>query len=268
LEPAPADSRASLHDTTMTAVNTTVNPYPVTPTQECIYLPDYGDSIVYPQPAAGNFYIYPKNSQGIQGTYLSWPQGLIINATTGTINVTQSQTGQRYDVAFVQYGTKDTCVSQLIVAGTAYMDSIYVLPQGNPIAAPYFNANPGIPSPCKSGKNGCLFDYFDYATRQGIAIDKNTGIIDLRNTASKIFGKNPFNGETLNTTIFYMLNDNSNRAPQHIPLQIIYYNRRSDIPPALIATITARRNSTFNNQLLTKGPAPVRPPIVIIVRAL
>ena len=206
------------------------------------------------------------NTQGIQGTYLSWPAGLIINASTGTINVTLSQTGQRFDIAFVQYGTTDTCVSQLIIAGTAYMDSVYVLSQGNPLATPYFNANPNVPSPCQNGGNGCRFDYFDFAKRQGIDINKQTGIINLQNTVKKIFGKNPFNGETLNTTIFYMLNDNSNHAPQQIPLQMIYYNRRSDIPPALLATITARRNSAVNNQLLTKGPSPTRPPIVIITR--
>src|SRR5450755_4682873 len=201
------------HDTSKTAVNTTLHPYPITPVQECIYAPNYGDSIVYPQPSPSNFYIYPQSTQGLKGTYLSWPVGLIMDSTTGVINLTRSQTGQRYDVAFVQYGTTDTCISQLIVAGTAYMDSVYVLSQSDTTSAPYFNANPGIPSPCKSGKNACSFDYFDYATRQGVAIDKHTGVIDLRNTASKIFGKNPFNGATLNTTIFYMLNDNSNRAP-------------------------------------------------------
>ena len=265
----PANTSVNRQDTTMTAVNTTVHPYPITPTQECIYTPNYGDSIIYPQPAPGNFYVYPKNTQGIQGTYLSWPGGLIINATTGTINVTLSQTGQRYDIGFVQYGTSDTCVSQLIVAGTAYMDSIYVLAQGNPTAAPYFNANPNIPSPCQNSNwgNGCQFDYFDFAKKQGIEIDHQTGIINLQNTAKNIFGRNPVNGKTVNTTIFYKLNDNSNHASQQIPLQMIYFNHRSDIPPGLLATVTARGASAVNNQLLSKGPSPTRPPIIIIVRA-
>ncbi len=267
-EPVPATTRLIPHDTSMTAVNTTVHPYPVTPTQECAYLPNYGDSIVYPQPASGNYYVYPTNTQGIQGTYLSWPAGLIINATTGTINVTQSQTGQRFDIGFVQYGTTDTCVSQLIIAGTAYMDSVYVLAQGNPKSAPYFNANPAIPSPCQNGGSGCQFDYYGFAKLQGIAIDKNTGIIDLQNTADKIFGKFPVNGATVNTTIVYKLNDKSNKALQQISLQLMYYNRKANIPPGLLATITARRNTTINNQILSKAPAPTRPPIVIIVRAL
>jgi hypothetical protein len=256
------------HDSSMTAVNTTVHPYPITPVQDCIYTPNYGDSIIYPQPASGIYNISPQNTQGIQGTYLSWPAGLVMDANTGTINLTQSQTGQRYDIAFIQYGTTDTCISQLVVAGTAYLDSIYVVAKGNPTASPYFNANPAAPSPCQNSSHGlaCQFDYFDLAKSQGIDIDHNTGIIQLSNTVNKIFSKNPLNGTTVNTTIYYKLNDNSNRAPQQIPLQFIYYNRRSDIPPALLATVTARRNSAVNNQLLTKGPAPARPPLIIIVR--
>ncbi len=207
-----------------------------------------------------------RTHRGYREHYLSWPAGLFIDANTGTINLTMSQTGQRYDIAFVQYGTKDTCISHLVVAGTAYLDSIYVVAKGNPTASPYFNANPSVPSPCHG--NGCQFDYFELAKKQGIDIDRNTGVIQLSNTLNKIFSKNPLNGTTVNTTIYYKLNDNSNNAPQQIPLQFIYYNKRSDIPSALLATVTARRNSATNNQILTKTPAPVRPPLIIIVRAL
>ena len=49
---AKANTGASLHDTMMTAVYTTVNPYPVTPVLNCIYTPNYGDSIEYPQPSS------------------------------------------------------------------------------------------------------------------------------------------------------------------------------------------------------------------------
>ena len=264
-----SNTAVNRHDTSLAGINTTVHPYPVTPVHDCIYTPNYGDSIVYPQPASGVYNISPQNTQGVQGTYLSWPAGLVIDANTGTINLTMSQTGQRYDIAFVQYGTKDTCISQLVVAGTAYLDSIYVVTKGNPVASPYFNANPAVPSPCQNNSHGigCQFDYFGYARLHGIDIDNHTGAIQLQNTANLIFSKNPLNGTTVNTTIYYKLNDNSNYAPQQIPLQFIYYNRRSDIPPALLATVTARRNSTINNQLLTKTPAPVRPPLIIIVRA-
>jgi len=255
------------HDSSSHVINTTTNPYPVTPVQECIYSPDYGDSIVYPQPSASFYYVYPQNTRGIQGTYLSWPQGLVLDSNTGAINLTLSQTGQRYAVAFVQNGTRDTCISQLIVAGTAYMDSIYSLAQSQNTAPPYFNANPAAPSPCQNNQNdqGCQFDYTQFAKRQGIHVDKQTGAIALQQTVRRAFGKNPVNGATVNTVIFYRLNDNSNFALQYIQLRLIYYNTKADIPASLVATIASRQANAMNNMLISQGPS-ARPPLIVIVR--
>jgi len=256
------------HDSIVTAVNTTTHPYPITPVQECIYTANYGDSIVYPQPASGksgNYYIYPQNTNGLKGTYFSWPAGLILDSNTGAINLTLSQTGERYDIGFIQYGTNDTCISQLIVAGTAYMDSVYVLSQSNISSPPYFNANLSAPSPCQNSL-GCQFDYNNYARYQGVTINKQTGFIDLQKTVQTAFGIIPFNGATRNITIYYKLDDNSNDASQQIPVQLIYYNRKADIPPATLAIINSRTNSALKNQLLSKGPSP-RPPMIVIVRS-
>jgi hypothetical protein len=255
------------HDSTSHVINTTTNPYPVTPVQECIYAPNYGDSILYPQPSAGFFYANPQNTRGVQGTYLSWPGGLVIDPKTGAINLTLSQTGQRYDVAFVQYGTTDTCISQVIVAGTAYMDSVYSLSQSQTTAAPYFNANTNAPSPCQNsqGGQGCLFDYGNYARSQGIQVNNQTGAIALQETVRNAFGRNPANGATVNTVIFYRLNDNSNYALQHINLQLIYYNKKSDVPAPILATIAARQSNALNTLLISKGPSS-RPPLIVIVR--
>jgi hypothetical protein len=255
------------HDSIFTAVYTTQNPYPVTPVQDCIYSPNYGDSIVYPQPSAGNYYIYPQGTNGLKGKYYSWPLGLALDSNSGAINLSSSQTGQRYDLAFVQYGTTDTCISQLIVAGTSYMDSVYVLSKSDTSSDPYFNANPYAPSPCqnKSGPGGCQFDYNNFARFRGVIVNKQTGFIDLQNTARNIFGRFPFNGETILTTIYYKLNDNSNNAPQQIQLKLMYYDRKANVPPSILSTISNNVLSTLNNQLLSKGPSP-RPPLIIIVR--
>jgi hypothetical protein len=255
------------HDSIFTAVYTTQNPYPVTPVQECIYAPNYGDSIVYPQPSSGSYYVYPQGTNGLKGKFYSWPLGLALDSNSGAINVSASQTGERYDVAFVQYGTRDTCISQLIVAGTSYMDSVYVLSQSNPSAQPYFNANPYAPSPCqnRSGPGGCQFDYNNFAKLQGIVVDRNTGFIDIQNTAKNIFGRFPFNGETILTTIYYKLNDNSNNASQQIQLKLMYYDRKANVPASVLSTISSNVSSTLNNQLLSKGPSP-RPPLILIVR--
>lgn len=260
------------HDTSLTAVNTTVHPYPVTPTQECVYSPNYGDSIVYAQ-SAGSSIIYPQNTQGIEGTYLSWPGGLAIDSVTGAINLSQSQAGARYDIAFVQYGTRDTCISQLIVAGSDYVDSIYVLNQNTVTASPYFNANASGTSPCDTKNNNhgndgstCQFDYTKTAKKQGVEIDNQTGVIDLQKTSKNIFGKNPYNGSVAYSTINYKLNDASNNAPQQLGLLFVYFNRKSDIPAPVLSLINSRRAAALTNQLVSKGPSP-RPPLIIIVRS-
>ena len=122
--------------------------------------------------------------------------------------------------------TADTCMSQLIVAGAAYMDSVYVLAISDTTAKPYFNANPYGPPVCEGNQGqGCQFDYNNYAHDQGIEIDQKTGFIDLQKTMkNSLFGLIPINGTTVLTTIYYKLNDNSNYAPQKdsAPVNVLY----------------------------------------------
>jgi hypothetical protein len=264
----PSNQNTVVNPPTDTTLAVVPVPYPVSPSQECNFAPDYGDSIVYPEPTNnGDYYVYPQNNQGIQGKYLSWPGGLNLNPNTGAIDLTQSQTGERYSVAFVKSGTTDTCLSQLIVAGAAYMDSVYVLSQSDTTATPYYNANPYGPQPCQGNQGqGCQFDYNNFAHNQGIEIDQKTGYIDLQKTMKKsLFGLLPIDGTTVYTTIYYKLNDNSNYAPQSIQLQMVYYNHKSSIPAGLVASLTNKLLNTLGDLLLSKGPSP-RPPLILIVR--
>jgi hypothetical protein len=259
-------SRDIPHDTNFTAP---VVPYPVTPVPECNNAPYYGDSIVYAQPSgATDYYISPQTNQGIEGTYLSWPQGLILDPKTGVIDLTRSETGLRYAVGFVKSGTSDTCLSQLIVGGAAYMDSVYVLASSDTTSRPYFDANPYVASPCgnSSGQGtGCQFDYNDYARRQGIIVNKITGYIDLKKTMSRINLSMLRNGQSLITRIYYKLNDQSNNAPQMIELKLVYYVHKSDIPADVLAQVSQNLHHTLTNDLIGTGPT-VRPPLIIIVR--
>ncbi len=245
-------------------------PYPLSALEECSNAPNYGDSIVFVQPTgAGDYYIYPQGNQGIAGTYLSWPQGLNMDQKTGIIDLTSSETGQRFSVGFVKAGTTDTCMSQLIVGGAAYMDSVYVLSQSDTTSIPYFNADPYQPSPCTGnggpGK-GCQFDYNDYAKKQGIIIDKKTGYIDLKKTTAKINFNTLINGQSLITNIYYKLNDKSNNAPQMIQVKLMYYVHKSDIPANILAQVSQNLYNTLNDLLISKGPS-ARPPLIVIVRS-
>jgi hypothetical protein len=265
-QPNPNTTVSSQH-TADTTLATAPIPYPVSPVQECNYAPDYGDSIVFAQPASGDYFVNPLNNQGVEGTYLSWPGGLSLNSKTGAIDVTKSETGQRYAMAFVRSGTHDTCMSQLIVAGAAYMDSVYVLSESDTTSKPYFNANPYGVAPCQGNQGpGCQFDYNNYAHNQGIEVDQKTGFIDLKKTMkNSLFGLLPLNGTTVYTTIYYKLNDNSNFAPQKIQLKLVYYNHKSDVPAATLLTMTDYLVNTLNDLLISKGPS-ARPPLIVIVR--
>jgi hypothetical protein len=243
-------------------------PYPQTPLQECNNAPDYGDSIVFVQPASGSdYFVYPKSNQGVAGTYLSWPQGLSIDSKTGIIDLTTSQTGQRFSVGFVKTGTTDTCMSQLIVGGAAYMDSIYVLSHSDTTSIPYFNANPYQASPCPANGPGpgCQFDYNDFAKKQGIIIDKKTGYIDLKKTTQKINWNLLVNGQSMITSIYYKLNDNSNNASQMIQVKLMYYAHKSDIPANIMAQVSQNQQNTLKDVLISSGPS-ARPPLIVIVR--
>ncbi|HLZ88156.1 MAG TPA: hypothetical protein VKQ52_12970, partial [Puia sp.] len=121
----------------------------------CPVSPIYGDTLVFPQPTAGDDVILPVNNPGV-GKYFSWPVGMVLDQNTGAINLTQSQTGMKYIMGFVKSGSTDTCLSTLIIGGAAYFDSVYVFADGQTTASPYFEANPYLPSVCANG--GCTFD--------------------------------------------------------------------------------------------------------------
>ncbi|HEY4156109.1 MAG TPA: hypothetical protein VGM24_11795 [Puia sp.] len=250
--------------------DTTSVPFPQVPLLGCTYSPDYGDSIVFTQPTNGSDYIiYPVNNSGIAGTYFSWPGGLVLNSHTGAINMTKSETGARYAVGFVKSGTTDTCLTQLIVGGAAYMDSVYVLGDNQTTAAPYYNADPYAPPVCtgSSGGQGCQFDYNNHAKNQGVVIDQHTGIINLQQTMkNSLFGLLPIDGTTINTVVYYKLNDNSNSAPQQIGLKLMFYNKKSDIPPSLLASVVDNLLNVLQNLLISKGSSSPRPPLIIITR--
>jgi hypothetical protein len=249
-------------------------PYPQTNLSRCPGAPDYGDTIIYLQPSGQDYIVAPLNRPD-SGKYFAWPQGMDINTNTGAINVSKSSTGLRYNIGYVKNGTTDTCLQKLIIAGASYADSVYVLANNETLAKPYFNANPYLASICNGGGSpgvpSCAFDITGQLNRQRIAVDKNTGVIDLKKSLYQgVFGLIPLDGTTVNTTMYYQLNDNSNMAVQAIPIQLVFYNRKSNVPPSLLSDIGYKLNQILNNLLLinTTGRASgnPRPPIIIVTR--
>jgi hypothetical protein len=245
-------------------------PYPQSPVTGCSYAPDYGDSIIYPQPTNGPDYVVsPVNNPGT-GKYFSWPGGMVIDSLSGAINVTKSQTGQRYDIGFVKTGSTDTCLKSLIIAGAAYMDSVYVLANNEKLALPYFNANPNLVSVCAGNGPGCQFA----SNNAKVIVDPLTGVIDLQQTLNGTggllnlggaFGLLPLDGAQATTTIYYRLNDPSNNALQHIDVTFMYYTYKSQIGQGLLTNLLTKLTNVLTGNLISKSANP-RPPVIIITR--
>ncbi|MEO5591003.1 MAG: hypothetical protein ABIR15_07225 [Chitinophagaceae bacterium] len=107
-----------------------------------------------------------------------------------------------------------------------------------------------------------------------LPIFQKTGVIDLKNTLKSAFGNITLNGATVTITMTYTLNDNSNSAPEQITLQLVYYNKKSDVPASLLATVSDKLNKIQYGALLVNVPgsgqqlrnANPRPPIIIVTR--
>jgi hypothetical protein len=240
------------------------------PQNVCSALPIYGDSIIYPQPVSGPDYILtPVNNPG-PGKYLSWPVGMVIDSTTGAIDLTASETGLKYAIGFVKSGTTDTCMTSLVVGGADYADSIYTLDNGQDNAIPYFDGNPAKISVCNNG-NACSFDITGSASAMKVVIDKHFGYIDLKKTLDGkgnfggAFGLLPVNGQTITTDIYYQVNDGSNNAIQHIAVQLVYYDNKSLINSALLNTVLTRLDNLISGNMISTSVNP-KPPLVVIVR--
>lgn len=239
------------------------------PPSGCPVLSLYGDTLLFPQPTAGDDIVLPVNSHG-PGNYFSWPAGMVLNQTTGAINLSQSQSGMRYAIAFVPAGTTDTCISQVIIAGAAYMDSLYVMDNGDTLAAPYFNANGQLWNVC-STPGACSFDYNGNAAKKGIVVDAATGAIQItptihgKGSMKGLFGSVPKNGSTAVVKIDYKLNDGSNNAPQQIMVKVEYYDNIASVPPGQLNIMAAQTFNAENDRLINLSRNP-RPPVIIIVR--
>ena len=241
------------------------------PAPSCPVAPIYGDTIIFTQPTNNSDYIVsPVNNPG-PGKYFAWPVGLVLDQNTGTIDLTQSQTGMKYILGFVKAGSTDTCLSSLIVGGAAYYDSVYVLADGQTTSTPYFEANPYLPSPCLNG--GCTFDVNGAAAAKKVIVNTTTGVIDLQKTVNGsgllglggAFGLLPQNGSVITVPIYYKLNDPSNQALESISVQIEYLDSKSSVSSGILGGILNQVNNLLSGNIISNSANP-RPPLIIITR--
>lgn len=263
-------------------------PYPNSGSFKCSIERIYKDSVLYNDKGPGSSSIVKVDKNPGAGKYYSWPQGLAIDSVTGSINVTASAGGYRYTVGFVKNGTRDTCLQNIIISGATYKDGIYVLANNDTLAYPYFNADPAGAAICDNsgdndyqdnqghgnGNHKCEFDAADPKGKKGRANSKHvkvrtiSGAINLKKTQEEgAFGATvPVNGQGIMVPVYYKLQDKGNKTLQKVNVQVIYYDRQTDIPVSLVSYINRRKSRTESRALITPDGNP-RPPLIVITRS-
>jgi hypothetical protein len=269
---------------------------------------EYEDSLFYLKTQTGNYSVVPVSKPNATGYFHAIPKGLVIDSTTGSINISQSETGLRYKIYYVAADGTVLDSTKLVISGVDYRDAIVEIastPNRYDTVFPIYNARPELKLPCADedddddgglddDDNDCVFDETDLngdgdddidgVIQDKLLVDIKKGTIDIEASFhAGIFGSsNPRDGLMRDFTFYYRLGDASNRALNKITVRVYHYRNRSNIPQALLDTLTYRteihtavnsRNGSadavMNNGLFRfsriMAMKPKRPPIIIIV---
>lgn len=269
-------------------------PSPNLPPFDCSVF-GYGDTIFYLQNQPQDYIVRPTDTT-LDGSFGAFPEGLVLDTVSGAINVSQSETGLRYEVFFVPEGRADTCRTRLIISGIDYQSKVHRIDEGDTLAVPIYNGSQEALNPCEDDDDedddsddpddpddpdddDCEFDNDDSAADLGLAINPDNGAINLRQTmANGALGVNPINGDSLDFTINYQLNDLSNLAPNAITIRVFYYDEIANVPQDLLDAVETKRNSILRTQsrwsakaarttrtIRGRGQGRGRPPYIVIV---
>ncbi|QEC68429.1 hypothetical protein FRZ67_14360 [Panacibacter ginsenosidivorans] len=254
----------------------------------------YGDTIFYPQELPNDYIIHTLTP--LSGTFGCFPDELKMNPLNGDIDITEGETGLKYIVWFVPTGTTDTCRKFITVSGIDYTDSIYTLKNKPGVAKPVYNSTPGL----SSGSNAEFDDGHDdddgdgfldepptgqEVIPQGVALDKSTGAINLRQTiANGALGPNPLPGTFKDFVLNYRISDKSVKTLNKLSFRLYYFQNKTQIPARLKKQLAAKKSQVILNDGSTQNftlSAPVftsitnkngtgevkcRPPYIIVVQ--
>lgn len=230
----------------------------------------YGDSILYLRPSGDDVIFYPTEQR--EGAYEGFPDGIEIDDKTGAINVSKSETGLRYRITHrAPDGTKTE--TKVVLSGITFTDHFYRLSQGDSIALPVYNAQPGSSLPLA----GSVFDDGNLANSGGCSVKTDNGRINLSETIRNgVFGFPPRNDAQQTFEIRYRLNDASGKSQNKLKVLLYWYNTIADVPQYVWDILNERTADgvflrggippagTDSSGLVTRAAKP-RPPCVIII---
>lgn len=241
------------------------------------YALSYGDSIIYAKNTAGDHIVSPKTP--MSGTYEAFPEGIELDETTGAINVSESETGLRYRIAFTPEGGNRSYTTVVLLAGINYLDKFYFLSKNDTVSRAVYNGDLNKQVPVSAGKTE--FDVNRGCNNEGIAVNINDGSINLAQTIRNGFFGRHKNDDEEEFELEYKIDDNSKQARQEVKIKLYYYNTLADVPQKYWDLLKEREgtilwaNNTHNptDEIISQlagvdgisGNARPRPPCIFII---
>jgi hypothetical protein len=208
-----------------------------------VYKLSYSDSILYPQGETSELQILSP-AIARTGTYTSFPDGLDINSSTGTIKLHESETGIKYRVYFTDGVTRDSTL--ITIGGINYLDGVYKIDAADSIINPVYNAALGSSLP--TATNGSVFDEGGGCNGDGCALNLNDAKINLAQTVRNgTFGSTPVNGSSKEVTLKFRINDNSRKGGNKLKIKIFYFKKLADITPQVWDLLNGRNGTVINS---------------------
>jgi hypothetical protein len=210
----------------------------------------YGDSIFYLKDQAADYIV--TSNQTVAGRYTGYPEGIDIDANTGAINVSKSETGLRYRVSFKPNTSADSITTLVVISGVNFLDGFYKLNTDDSIARPIYNANKQNTIP--GTNNGSIFDEGSNCNGAGCNVNLSSGSINLAQTVRNgVFGNTPSNNDRHEFLMNYRINDKSGKSLNTLKVKLYYYDSINDVPQEVYDIIADRQGTLLRNVLLNPG---------------
>ena len=233
--------------------------------KECAFSYGKDGAVFTPTDPKSSYFITPVFEEVVPaGSFSVEPEGLDFDTQTGTINVNTSESGIQYYISYTATDGSVVCETSIVIGGIDYLDSAYVLADGEFEAVPIVDA---IVEEDRSAKGAfdetALFQLElgegqPSAAERGLAIDNATGVINLRQTVANFreLGIELTDGFTREFEIFYTLDPeptflNSTR------IQVYYFESYDKIPAELLALLREKRRYPINGREEKERPSHV-----------
>lgn len=200
-----------------------------------------------------------EDSTVIDGTFTVEPPGLDIDTKTGIFGVNGSVSGIKYTITYTSKDGITSCQTSVIISGIDYLDAIVdVSTPETSTVRPILDAQ--IDSQAPIG----IYDVDGAATQQNLAINRETGEIDLRTTLQQI-DREEFNGGgevpalpigfSRKYSIKYTFDKGDNELlVSSLEVVIYWYPTEEDIPEELLILLRDKQRFPENGRTLHPPP--------------